>query len=125
MDPWGDCALGKPFILDEDGAQPFAMISSSIVSFLTLAVLILLLARANELTPLLKKHLIKEWFSRGTASDDMANIWLVSQYMDGKPIGISIFFVEAPATFRRVLFGVTISLLASQLARIAPLMHKA
>ena len=79
MDPWGDCALGKPFILDEDGAQPFAMISSSIVSFLTLAVLILLLARANELTPLLKKHLIKEWFSRGTASDDMANIWLVSQ----------------------------------------------
>ena len=33
------------------------------------------------------------------------------------------FSAEAPATFRRLLFGVTISILASQLARIVPLMH--
>ena len=123
VNPWGDCAINQTFVIDSVGAQPYALLAGSVVNFLNIAVLILLLARANELTPRLKKQLIKEWFSRSTASEDMANIWLVSQYMDGKPIGISIFSAEAPATFRRVLFGVTISLLASQLARIAPLMH--
>ena len=74
-----ECVLGQSpqSELQFGGGQAVAGLCISVLDMMKVAAVIYMVVRVNQVTPHLKQPLLKEWFHRDNAMED---VWLVSRY---------------------------------------------